>query len=98
MNASTSGSASSNQHSEFRELLSQLIGNRSPLGNGSLLRVLSKHGVDQREHHLALALARMRQCIAQEMHAATLPGGFQHLRHRGLDPHVGIGDHQLHAA
>jgi hypothetical protein len=70
MKASTSDFALVHQHSEFRELLSQLIGNRAPLRNRSFLRVLSKHGVDQCEHHLALALpgyasAFLRKCTRQ---------------------------------
>jgi len=46
---------------------------------------------------LAAQLIGVRERVTEKVHLATLPGGGEHLGGRGLDPLVGIGDHQLHA-
>jgi hypothetical protein len=48
--------------------------------------------------HAPLRLAGMSQCVAHEVHPATLPGGLEHLRSRCLDAFVAVADHELHAA
>ena len=84
------------QRGQLRELRSQLIGHRAPLLDCGLLRFLREHGVDHRQHDLALSLARVRQGVAYEVHAAALPGCLQYLRRRGFQALVGIGDDKLH--
>jgi hypothetical protein len=64
-------------------------------GLGVLLGV---GGADPGRDDAPLGLARVRQGVAGEVHAAALPGGPQHLRHGGLQALMGIGDDQLHAA
>src|SRR5690606_6833051 len=72
------------QRSELWELRSQLVGHCSPLCDRRLGAVLRKHGVDQRENHLALSLARMGQRVAQEMDSTALPGGLEHFGRSGF--------------
>src|SRR6185312_8258695 len=85
------------QRCELGELGSELIGDDAPLLDRRFVRVLREHGVDQREHHLPLTLAGVRERRAQKMHAAALPGGLEDLGDGGLDAQVRIGDHELHA-
>jgi len=40
----------------------------------------------------------MRQRVAHEVDAATLPAGVEHLGHSGLDALAGVGDDELDAA
>src|SRR5262249_30109174 len=44
------------------------------------------------------ALAGMRESVAHEVHAATLPGGVEYLGNGGLDAFVSVRDDQLDAA
>jgi hypothetical protein len=37
------------------------------------------------------------EAVSEEVHGAALPGAAQHLRDRGLQGGVGIGDGELHA-
>ena len=39
----------------------------------------------------------MAEAVAQEVHGAALPGAAEHLRDRGLQPGVGVGDRELDA-
>src|SRR6202008_294444 len=55
-------------------------------------------GGDEGGDHAAAAAPGVRQRVAGEVHAAALPGGVEHARDRGLDPLVGVGDDELHAA
>jgi hypothetical protein len=61
------------ERGELGELHAQLIGDRAPLRTRRLRSVLGEDGVDHGQHHLPLALARVRQRIAQEVHFAALP-------------------------
>ena len=55
-------------------------------------------GVDQRKHHLTLALARVRKRVAHEMHSAGLRRRVKDLRDPGLQSDVRVGDDELRAA
>ena len=75
-----------------------LIGDLAPLLAGGFGIVLGKGGADPGRDDAALRLAGMSHGVAHEVHATALPGGAQHLGDRGLQPFMGIGDHQLDAA
>ena len=74
------------EHGELGELRSQLIGDGAPLRVAGLVGFLGEDGVDHREHHLPLTLAGMRQGVAQEVHAAALPGALSTLAAAALRP------------
>jgi hypothetical protein len=57
--------------------------------------ILSKRGGDERCDHAPAALAGMGERVAQEVHAAALPGGAEHAGDRRLDALVRVRDHQL---
>src|ERR1700676_1488534 len=83
---------------ELWELRTELIGDGAPLlarGAGGLLR---EDGVDERQHHLPLAFAGVRQCVANEVHATPLPSGLEHLCDRRFESQMRVGDHQLYPA
>jgi hypothetical protein len=72
------------QPGELGELRAQLIGDGTPLRDRGFLSILGKDGVDHREHHLPLTFAGVRERIADEVHAAALPGGLQNLSGSGF--------------
>ena len=45
-----------------------------------------------------LVLAGVAEAVPEEVHGAALPGAAQEAGDRGLEPLVGVGDDQLHAA
>src|SRR5205814_10206006 len=85
------------QRTELGELASKLIGHRSPLRARCVGRLLHEHRADGRRDHASLRLARVRQRVAHEVHAAALPGRLEHLGCRGLDAFVAVADHEFHA-
>ncbi len=68
----------------------------------SVLRLLARLGVEERAqercHHPLLVLAHVPERLAQEVHAAALPGAAKHLRERLLQAGVGVGDDEFDAA
>jgi hypothetical protein len=85
------------ERGEFGHTRSGLIGHLAPLlGRGSGI-VLREGGADPGGDDAALGLAGIGQGIAHEVHAATLPGGAEHLGDGGLEAFMGVGDYQLHA-
>jgi hypothetical protein len=59
---------------------------------------LSEDRTHDRGHRVLGLLGNHREHVPHEVHAATLPGGFvQHLRDRGAEALVGVGDHQTDA-
>jgi hypothetical protein len=87
------------EHSgELRKLRSALFGNDVPLCSSSLCTFLSEDRVNQRQHHLPLALAGVGESIAHEVHAAPLPRRLENLSDRRFQSEMRIGDHQLHSA
>jgi hypothetical protein len=45
-----------------------------------------------------LVAAGVAEAVPEEVHGAALPGTAEHLRDRRLEPLVGVGDDELHAA
>jgi hypothetical protein len=86
------------QHGQLGELLWHLIGDHTPLRDGSILTVLSKYGVDQREHHLAITIPACTNALRRKCTRREPSNGFHHFRDSRPDPNVRISDHQLHAA
>ena len=86
------------QRGELRDLGAELVGDLAPLGPGGVGVVLGEGGGDEGGDDAAALFAGMGQHVAHEVHAAALPGGVQHLGDRGLQPFMGVRDHQLDAA
>ncbi len=83
---------------QLRQAWSHLVGYLAPLGLGRGLVLLGEDGADEGGGEATAVAPSMGQQVAHEMHAAALPGGIQHSACGGLQPLVGIGDHQLDAA
>lgn len=83
---------------KFGQLGAELVGDLAPLGSRGLGVVLGKRCGDEGGDDAPPALAGMRQRVAHEVDAATLPAGIEHLGHGGLDAFVGVGHDQLDAA
>jgi len=75
--------------SKLGQLGAELIGDPAPLGGARRCVILGKGGGNEGGDDAPPALARMRQRVAHEVHAATLPTGAKHLGHGGLDALVG---------
>jgi hypothetical protein len=86
------------QRRQLCNLGPELIGDLAPLQAGHFGVLLGKGGGDEGSDDTPALLAGMGQDIAHEVHAATLPGGMQHLGNRRLEPLMRIRDHQLDAA
>ena len=69
------------------------IGHRSPLRFGHFGGVLHKHHSAGHRDPAALGIAGERQGV-NEVHAAPLPGGLEHLGYGRLDALVAIADRQ----
>jgi len=74
--------------SELRKLRAQLLNDHVPLGTRGVGTLLSEDRVDQREHHLPLALASVRKRIAHEVHAAALPRCLENFCDCRLEPEM----------
>jgi hypothetical protein len=85
------------QRCQFGDLRSELIGNLAPLQAGHFGILLGKGGGDEGGNDAPALLAGMRQDIAHEMHAATLPRGVQYFGNGRLEPLMRVRDHQLDA-
>ena len=75
----------------------ELICDLPPLRLRGFGIVLSECGGDEGGDHTPPALAGVRQRVAHEVHAATLPTGVEHLGDGGLDALVGVGDDEFDA-
>ncbi len=65
---------------------------------GSLGIFLGEGGCDEGGDYATALAPGMGQQVAHEMHAAALPSGMEDLGDRGLQPFMGVRDHQLDAA
>lgn len=83
------------QGGELGDLGPQLIGDLAPLHPGRLGVVLSERGGDEGRHDVAARVADMGGHVPHEVDAAALPGGVNHLGHRGLAALVAVRDHEL---
>jgi hypothetical protein len=61
------------QTGQLRDLWPDLVGNVAPLSACGYRCVLSEGRGNERGYDAPSALARMSQCIAHEVHPATLP-------------------------
>ena len=86
------------ERGELGDLGSELIGDLAPLGAGGLGILLGEGGCDEGGDDAAALASGMGQQVTHEMDAAALPGGMKDLGDRGLQPLMGVGDHQLDAA
>ena len=75
-----------------------MIGDPALLRAGGLGVILREGCGDEGGDDTVSALAGVGEDVANEVYAAALPGGVQHLGDGGLDAFVGVGDHQLDAA
>jgi hypothetical protein len=81
-----------------RHLGPDLIGDVAPLLACRLGVVLGEGGGDEGRDDPPALLAGMGQGVPHEVDAAALPGGAEHLRDRGLDAFMAVGDDQFHPA
>jgi hypothetical protein len=72
------------QTGQLRHLGAELVGNPAPLGVSSGSISFGISGADPGQNDAALGLAGMGGGVTTEMHAVGLPGGPEHLAHRGL--------------
>jgi hypothetical protein len=85
------------QDGKLCHLGSDLIGHLTPLGAGHFSILLGKGGGDEGGNDTPALLAGVRQDVAHEVHAATLPGGVEYLGNRRLEALMRIRDYQLDA-
>jgi hypothetical protein len=68
------------------------------LNNGRrVVRQLEADDAVDRGLELPRPLAGVPEAVSEEVDGAALPGAAEHLRDRGLQPAVGVGDRELHA-